>query len=108
MEPKKPRREPGGDEPKPLIEYPTVYHFKVMGRREHAFGEYVRRLFTRLMGAEVSRDSISEQLSRQGKYVSLTVTVYLLSEEHRQTIYVALHKEKRILYYMSQKAPSCV
>lgn len=89
-----------GEEKKPLIEYPTVYAFKVMGRREHGFGEWVRQLFGRLMGSEISPDSISENVSKQGNYVSLTVSVYLLSEEHRQTIYAHLHKEKRILYYL--------
>ena len=90
----------GSAEDKPLIDYPTVYEFKVMGRLEHGFSEYVRQLFSRLMGTEVSRDSISEAHSRQGTYVSLTVQVYLLSEEHRRTIYEALHREKRILYYL--------
>jgi putative lipoic acid-binding regulatory protein len=61
----------------------------------------VRQLFSRLMGSEVSQDSISEQPSRQGNYLSVTVNVVLLSEEQRQTIYAALHKEKRrILYYL--------
>ena len=83
-----------------MIEYPTVYAFKVMGKQEHGFKEYVRVLFKALMGTEISPDSISAQTSRQGKYLSLTVTVYLLSEEHRQTIYPRLHKEKRILYYL--------
>jgi len=87
-------------EEKPLIEYPTVYAFKVMGKIEHGFSEYVRQLFSRLMGTEVSRDSISQAHSRQGTYVSLTVQVYLLSEEQRRTIYEALHREKRILYYL--------
>jgi uncharacterized protein len=91
----------GQDKPPPLITYPTEYAFKVMGRQEHGFKEYVRQLFSRLMGTEVSLDSISEQPSRQGNYLSVTVTVVLLSEEQRQTIYGALHKEKRrILYYL--------
>jgi uncharacterized protein len=85
---------------KPLIEYPTIYEFKVMGRRENGFSEYVRLLFGRLMGSEVSRDSIAENLSKKGNYVSLSVTVYLQSEEHRKSIYEGLHKEKRILYYL--------
>jgi uncharacterized protein len=86
---------------KPLISYPTEYAFKVMGKQENGFREFVRQLFSRLMGTEVSLDSISEQPSRQGKYLSVTVTVVLLSEEQRQTIYGALHKEKRrILYYL--------
>ncbi len=39
--------DPETDAPKtpPLIEYPTVYAFKVMGKLEHGFKEYVRQLF---------------------------------------------------------------
>jgi uncharacterized protein len=93
--------EPQGEDKPPLITYPTEYAFKVMGRQEHGFKEWVRQLFSRLMGSQVSMDSISEQPSRQGNYLSVTVTVVLLSEEQRQTIYAALHKEKqRILYYL--------
>ncbi|MEW6434641.1 MAG: DUF493 domain-containing protein [Myxococcota bacterium] len=90
--------EPAGK--KPLIDYPTIYEFKVMGRREDGFEDWVRLLFGRLMGSEVSRDSISENVSKQGNYVSLRVTLYLHSEEQRQSIYAGLHKEKRILYYL--------
>lgn len=89
------------DEQKPpLIEYPTVYAFKVMGKQEHGFAEYVRQLFTRLMGSEVSPDSIAVQPSSKNTYLSLTVSVYLLSEEQRRFIYLQLHQEKRILYYL--------
>ncbi len=88
------------EEKKPLIEYPTVYPFKVMGKGEPGFQEFVRLLFGRLLGHEVSPDSISEVPSRKGTYVSLTVSVYLLSEEQRKGIYEALHKENRIVYYL--------
>ncbi|MBS1153150.1 MAG: hypothetical protein H6Q89_4848 [Myxococcaceae bacterium] len=84
----------------PLIAYPTDYAFKVIGKQEHGFREYIRLLFKRLMGTDVSPDSIAELPSRQGRYISLTVTVVLLSEEQRQTIYGQLFKEKRILYYL--------
>ncbi len=83
-----------------LIEYPTVYTFKVMGRQEHGFREYVRQLFKRLMGTEVSLDSISERPSTGNKYLSVSVSVYLLSEEQRRGIYRQLHREKRVLYYL--------
>ena len=89
-----------GGPDQPLIQYPTVYTFKVMGLQEGDFQEYVRQLFRRLMGTEISPDSISEQPSSRGKYVSVTVTVVLLSEEHRRSIYSALHQEKRVLYYL--------
>ena len=97
-------QEPGAEqaaqEQKPLIEYPTTYTFKVMGKQEHGFREYVRALFHRIMGQEVSPDSMSEQPSRGEKYLSVSVTVVLLSEEQRRHVYTELHKEKRILYYL--------
>jgi len=89
-----------GEEKKPVIEYPTVYTFKVMGVQEEGFVEYVRTLFKRLMGTEISQDSIREQPSSKGKYVSVSVSVYLLSEEHRRAIYAQLHQEKRVIYYL--------
>lgn len=90
----------GGEEKKPLIEYPAIYDFKVMGKQENGFREYIRQLFRRLMGTEISLDSISEQPSSKGTYISLTVSVYLLSEEQRRTIYEALHKDRRVVYYL--------
>jgi putative lipoic acid-binding regulatory protein len=96
-----PKMPPGeAEEKKPLIEYPAIYTFKVMGVQEHGFAEYVRQLFKRLMGTEISPDSIYEQPSSKGKYVSLSISVYLLSEEHRRSIYAQLHQEKRVIYYL--------
>jgi uncharacterized protein len=90
-----------GEEKKPLIEYPTVYTFKVMGRQApDGFVEYVRDLFRLLMGTEISPDSIREQPSSKGTYVSVSVSVYLLSEEHRRSIYARLRQEQRVVYYL--------
>ncbi|MCE9674039.1 DUF493 domain-containing protein [Myxococcus stipitatus] len=88
------------EEKKPLIEYPSVYTFKVMGLHGPGFAEHVRELFRRLMGSEISPDSIREQPSSKGKYVSLSVSVYLLSEEHRRAIYDGLHKDPQVVYYL--------
>ena len=85
---------------RPLIDYPTAYTFKVMGRQEHGFREYVQRLFRDLTGTEVAPDSLRELPSSGGKYVSVSVSVHLLSEEQRRSIYLALHRDKRILYYL--------
>ena len=97
-------QDPGTEQPatgrKPLIEYPTPYTFKVMGKQEHGFREYVRGLFHRILGQEVSPDSMSEQPSRGERYLSVSVTVVLLSEEQRRHVYTELHKERRILYYL--------
>ncbi|QSQ15060.1 HP0495 family protein [Myxococcus landrumensis] len=89
-----------GTEKKPLIEYPSVYTFKVMGKKGSDFAEHVRELFRRMMGSEISPDSIHEQPSSKGNYVSLSVSVYLLSEEQRRGIYDQLHKDPRVIYYL--------
>jgi putative lipoic acid-binding regulatory protein len=85
--------------PTVLIEYPSVYTFKVMGRAE-GFREAVLALFHRALGQEISPDSVHEQPSSAGKYVSLSISVYLLSEDQRVRVYGALHQEKRVLYYL--------
>jgi uncharacterized protein len=90
----------GTDKDKPLIQYPTVYTFKVMGLQEGDFREYVQQLFGRLVGAEIAPDAIHEQPSSRGKYVSVTLAVLLQSEDQRRAIYAALHQEKRVLYYL--------
>lgn len=86
--------------PKPLVEYPTVYAFKVMGRRDEGFQEFVSELFARLLGAPLAPEAIAENVSKQGNYVSLTVSVRLETEEQRQRIYAELHRDKRVLYYL--------
>ena len=89
-----------GQDKKPLIEYPTVYTFKVMGRQAPDFADYVRGVFRTLMGTEISPDSIRELPSSKGTYVSLSISVYLLSEEHRRSIYARLRQEERVVYYL--------
>jgi uncharacterized protein len=84
----------------PLIEYPTEYAFKVMGKPEDDFVGYVRALFSRVLGLEVPAEAVAAQPSSKGTYVSLTVTVTLHSEEHRRRVYAQLHQEKRIVYYL--------
>lgn len=90
----------GSEEQKPLVEYPSVYTFKVMGKQEHGFVEYVRQLFHRLMGKELAHDAVREQPSSRGRYISLSVSVYLESEEHRRSIYAELHRDERVIYYL--------
>lgn len=84
----------------PLIEYPTVYTFKVMGKQAPDFIEYVRDLFRQLLGTDLPADAIHEQPSSKGKYTSLSVAVNLESEERRRAIYARLHTEPRIVYYL--------
>jgi putative lipoic acid-binding regulatory protein len=84
----------------PPIAYPTAYTFKVMGRQARGFEGYVRGLFGELLGAEPDADAVQAQPSRQGTYVSLSVTVTLQSEEQRRRIYARLHQDPLVVYYL--------
>jgi len=90
----------------PKIEYPTHYTFKVMGQalepqaQPTGFRPFVVALFERLLGQALAAEAVTELPSSRGKYVSVSVTVHLHSEDQRRGIYHALHKERRIVYYL--------
>ena len=52
------------------------------------------------MSGVVDYSKMSELPSKGAKYLSVSVTVVLLSEEQRARVYEALHKDRRILYYL--------
>jgi putative lipoic acid-binding regulatory protein len=82
------------------IDYPTRYTFKVMGRQADDFSAHVRALFARVLSTALEEGSIEQQPSRQGTYVSVSVTVVLSSEDQRRDIYAQLHADPRIVYYL--------
>jgi uncharacterized protein len=92
--------DPSAPPAKPLVEYPTVYTFKVMGKQEGEFREHIRKGFGKVLGTEVFDDSITEQPSRKGNFVSLNVTVYLQTEAQRVALYAFLHGEERVVFYL--------
>jgi putative lipoic acid-binding regulatory protein len=86
--------------PPPLIEYPAPYPFKVFGKLEPGFREYVRVLFGTLLGIEVDDQAIEENVSTKSTYVALTITVVLTDEAQRQRIYEHLKADRRVVYYL--------
>jgi putative lipoic acid-binding regulatory protein len=89
------------DTPKPLIDYPNHYPFKVIGLRDTGFEEFVIQLFALAWGKPVPPEAIVENQSKGAKYVALTITLELHSEDQRLSMYALIHKEKsRILYYL--------
>jgi len=95
------RRPPDGPGPPaaPAIEYPLDYTFKVMGIAADDFPEHARRLVARLVGG-VAPDRVRTRTSAGGKYHSVSVVARLESEEQRRAVYLALHEDPRVLYYL--------
>ena len=91
--------EPKAPQPPALIEYPTHYTFKAMGLAGPGFRELVRGIVAAVVG-ELEHGAITERPSSAGKYLSLSVHVYLQSEDQRRAVYEAFHKEKAIVWYV--------
>jgi hypothetical protein len=84
---------------RPLIEYPLVYSFKVMGLAEDGFAAHAQALVTRAAGTEADLE-VSVRASAKGKYHSVSVSVRLESEAQRRAVYEALHADVRVVYYL--------
>ncbi len=83
----------------PLIEYPTFYTFKAMGL---AGPELRGRIVGHIEGVlgVVEDAAVTVRPSSAGKYESISVQVYLHSEEERRGIYHAFHNDKSIVWYV--------
>ena len=79
--------------------YPLEYEFKVIGLAEGEFERRVRALVEAVLG-ELPAAAIRTRPSAQGKYLSVTVTALLRSEEERRGVFQALHADGRVLYLL--------
>ena len=70
-----------------LLEFPCDLPIKVFGRNEPGFRDAALGVVRAHFGEDAR---IGEQLSRQGNYLSLTVTVRAQSREQMDAIYQAL------------------
>ena len=82
-----------------LIDYPTHYTFKAMGLAGAPFVHRIRVLVERVLGP-LGDEACSERPSSAGKYISVSVHVFLRSEEQRRKIYEAFHCEPSIVWYV--------
>jgi uncharacterized protein len=77
-----------------LLKFPTDLPIKVFGRNDADFRAAVRSIFEKHFGAAYS---IVEQESKQGTYVSLTVTVRAESRSQADAVYRDLVAHELIL-----------
>ncbi len=78
----------------PLLKFPTELPIKVFGRNEPAFREAVTAIVSAYYG---DSHRVTEQQSRHGSYLSLTVTVVAESREQIDAVYRELTASEDIL-----------
>jgi len=76
------------------IEFPCLFPIKMMGRDTPEFRAAARALVEKHAG-EVADDAVKAASSRNGTFVSITVTITATSREQLDTIYreVTAHEE---------------
>ena len=92
---------PGAEQsglPTVQIDYPTFYTFKAMGLTG-TVRERMLELIAAVLGP-VDPAAVTVRPSSAGKYESVSVHVYLKSEDERRRIYEAFHGDKSIVWYV--------
>lgn len=80
-----------------LIEFPTHFAFKVTGENTDSFEETIIALMTQV-DPNLDHDRIKRNLSKTGKYLSLTVDVFVTEQGHIDKVYELLKDEKKVLF----------
>ena len=69
-----------------LLDFPTPFPIKIMGRREGGFTKAVIEIVLR-HAPDFAPGTIETRPSREGKYLSLTATVNATSQEQLDALY---------------------
>lgn len=88
--------EAGGSGGSPLFTFPCVFPLKVMGRREDGFAQVVSEIVQR-HAADFSPHTIEMRTSKNGRYLSLTVTINAKSREQLDALYTELSRHPRVM-----------
>ena len=79
-----------------LIEFPCEFPIKVMGLSGQDFDTLVVEIVSRHVTG-IGGDAVRSKPSREGKFVSLTVTVWLETQQQLEGLYTELSGHERIL-----------
>jgi hypothetical protein len=83
-------------EPDEVFDFPCSFPIKAMGRDAEGFPAHVMELVAASAG-HISHDDVSIRPSRDGRYISVTITFTATSREQLDEIYRRLTSSQRIL-----------
>lgn len=82
-----------------LFEFPCDFPLKVMGRHSEEFRELVLAIVERHVGP-LAEDRVEQRASKDGNYLSITVTVVAQSKEQLDGLYRELTSCEQIRYVL--------
>ena len=83
-------------QPETLLTFPTVFPMKVMGRREDGFAQKVAEIVLR-HAPDFHPDTMEMRASKNGRYLSLTVTINAKSKEQLDALYQELSRHPMVM-----------
>jgi putative lipoic acid-binding regulatory protein len=82
-----------------LIEFPCRFPIKVMGRDQSEFEAHVLQIIS-VHVDDITADDIAIRASKNGNFLSITVTINARDQEHLDRIYRTLTASEQILYVL--------
>jgi putative lipoic acid-binding regulatory protein len=79
-----------------LLEFPCNFPIKAMGRDTSEFRSLIRELVEKHAGP-LADDAVQSSLSKNGRFVSITVTVNATSQEQLDAIYQDITAHEAVL-----------
>jgi len=79
-----------------LLTFPCVFPLKVMGRREDGFAQAVADVVRR-HAPDFHPETLEMRTSKNGRYLSLTVTLNARSREQLDALYSELSKHPMVM-----------
>ena len=79
-----------------LLEFPCSFPIKAMGRDTSEFHSLIRELVEKHAGP-LADDAVQSTLSKNGRFVSITVTVIATSQEQLDAIYQDITSHDAVL-----------
>jgi uncharacterized protein len=87
---------PDDPEKSSLLTFPCVFPMKVMGRREDGFAQTVSEIVLR-HASDFHPETIEMRSSKNGRYLSLTVTINAKSRQQLDALYSELSKHPKVM-----------
>ena len=78
-----------------LLTFPCVFPMKVVGRREDGFAQTVSEIVLR-HAPDFRPVTMEMRTSKNGRYLSLTVTIHARSREQLDALYSELSKHPKV------------
>jgi hypothetical protein len=82
-----------------LIEFPCRFPIKVMGRDQSEFEAHVLQIIS-VHVDDITADNVAIRASKNGNFLSVTVTINARDQEHLDRIYRTLTASEQILYVL--------